>query len=281
MDNKPEAGKPAEFYIHAIHQTHYPYINVSEALFTPALNNFRRSISSVNPFAFRQIPSQDRMGFGLRYGNKFFSPDVFPNYVTFQKWFPTHYDPLSKQSFEGNDWSKEKHVPPHSHLAFTNEKLPRGCVRSIQNYKRCQMVNGDEKCKNESQDIIDICPNWALDSIKERTRWTAKVTAIQNIQYFKAMELSPYNKGRSVKDVPDKTWIDGTRLHLRPDTMWADERYSKVTQAEINEAKKRNAEREEAHKKKHAAHGHGHAAHHDHHADYQHVAKKHERPLYP
>jgi hypothetical protein len=29
--------------------------------------------------------------------------------------------------------------------------------------------------------------------------------------------------------VSDKTWVDGTREHLRPDTMWADERYAKIT----------------------------------------------------
>ena len=33
-----------------------------------------------------------------------------------------------------------------------------------------------------------------------------------------------YLQGRSAKDVSDKTWVHGTREHLRPDTMWADER---------------------------------------------------------
>jgi len=58
------------------------------------------------------------------------------------------------------------------------------------------------------------------------------------------MEVSPYNKGRTVNDVDgDKLWIHGTRNHLRPDTMWPDNRYSKITQSEINEAKKRYNER--------------------------------------
>jgi len=43
------------------------------------------------------------------------------------------------------------------------------------------------------------------------------------------MEVSDFNRGRDVSEVSDKTWIHGTRHHLRPDTMWADERYSKVT----------------------------------------------------
>ena len=33
--------------------------------------------------------------------------------------------------------------------------------------------------------------------------------------------------------------FQGTRHHLRPDTMWADDRYVKVTQKDINEAKER------------------------------------------
>jgi len=274
MEGKTSPKGGAEFYVHDIHQTHYPYINLSESTITPALTKIRRSIASFNPFAYSQVPSQDRMALGLRYGNKFYFPDLFPNYVTFQKWFPTHYDPLASENFKGVDWSTQK-IParPYSHFAFTVEKLPRACVRTIQTYKRCQMVNGDAKCKDEAQDILEICPNWALDAIKERTRWTAKVSAMQNIQYFRAMEVSPYNKGRSVTDVPDKTWIDGTRLHLRPDTMWADERYSKITQAEINEAKKRVQQREAAKPKpKHEEHPH---------YDFKHIERKTPRPLYP
>lgn len=43
------------------------------------------------------------------------------------------------------------------------------------------------------------------------------------------MELSEYNKGRNVSDVTDKTWVHGTRIHLRPDTMYPDERYANIT----------------------------------------------------
>jgi len=42
------------------------------------------------------------------------------------------------------------------------------------------------------------------------------------MEYHRAMAVSPYNEGRTVADVSDKTWIDGTRFNLRPDTVWAD-----------------------------------------------------------
>ena len=43
------------------------------------------------------------------------------------------------------------------------------------------------------------------------------------------MQLSDYNMARSVRDVSDKTWVHGTRKYLRPDTMYADERYANIT----------------------------------------------------
>jgi hypothetical protein len=36
------------------------------------------------------------------------------------------------------------------------------------------------------------------------------------------MEIPEYNKGRTVADVPLKNWDDGTREHVRPNTIWAD-----------------------------------------------------------
>jgi len=62
------------------------------------------------------------------------------------------------------------------------------------------------------------------------------------------MEVSSYNEGRTAADASDKTWTHGTRKHLRPDTVWADERYSKITQKEINEAQVRHSAREKQRK---------------------------------
>jgi len=120
------------------------------------------------------------------------------------------------------------------------------------------------------------------------------------------MKVSSYNKGRTAANVSDKTWVHGTRVHLRPDTVWADERYSKITQKDVNEAQVRHNAREakelakHPHKEEHG-HGHGHDDHHGHggkhgkidhtkshshdhlhkHTDYQHVGLKQKRDLYP
>lgn len=50
--------------------------------------------------------------------------------------------------------------------------------------------------------------------------------------FYKFLNITKYFyhfwilKGRSLKDVSDNTWVDGHRTKLRPDTMWADERYT-------------------------------------------------------
>ena len=51
------------------------------------------------------------------------------------------------------------------------------------------------------------------------------------------MEVPSYNQGRSVSNVPRRTWADGTANHLRPDSMWIDDRYVDITQAEVDQAK--------------------------------------------
>lgn len=271
---------PAEFYMYDVLGTHYPYYNVSQVLWNPYLTRVRKAVADFNPFAYRQVPNQARAAFGLRYGNSFYWADKYPNYVTFYKWFATHYDPLKDEQFSGKPthWTQQKFAPPNLIPAVTSEKLPRPCTKQIMIYNRCEMINGAEKCKKEGQEILEICPNWALDAIKEKHRWINKATAIQNKQYRAAMEVSEYNKGRTPTDVSDKLWKDGTRFKLRPDTMWADERYAKITQSEINEAKQRVAARDAA-RKAHAGH-HEHKHDHAHH-DSPYIATIRENPLYP
>jgi hypothetical protein len=295
MAEEVKPDLPGESWVLEVHGTHYPTVNAKLSSWNPLINDIRRNIANFNPFAYRQIPSQDRSAFGLRYGGHFFVPDVYPNGVYFNKMFPTHYNPLEAESRPAASWQIIDYAPaPHSHYAFTADALPKGCMRTVQNYKRCVMVNGKDKCEEESNDIIEICPNWALEGMKEAKRTWSKVEAIQNLQYHEAMRISPYNVGRTPKDVSDKTWIHGTRQYLRPDTMWADERYSKITQVEINEAKKRIADKEahkahhdgSHHKKDHGHHDdhkHGGVSHdHGHgHYDFKHAAVKQPRPLYP
>jgi hypothetical protein len=69
------------------------------------------------------------------------------------------------------------------------------------------MVNGAKKCGGEAYDILSVCPNWALDHMKEKNRFHAKAVAINNKVYASAMKEEEYNKGRTISDVSDKTWV--------------------------------------------------------------------------
>jgi hypothetical protein len=62
---------------------------------------------------------------------------------------------------------------------------------------------------------------------------------LNNKKFRDAMEVSSYNVGRTVANVPRKTWVDGTADKLRSDSMWIDDRYVDITQTEIDQAKER------------------------------------------
>lgn len=70
--------------------------------------------------------------------------------------------------------------------------------------------------------------------MKDNQRLKLKLEAQANLKYRRAMEVADYNQGRTVADVPSKNWIDGERTHLRPNSMWADDRYVDITQKEVD-----------------------------------------------
>ena len=83
-DSKKTKG-PGQIPAYDMLDTHYPVVNVNQALWNPLLTKFRRAVSSFNPFATQQVPSQDRIAFGPRWGNQFYRPDPYPNGVSFYR----------------------------------------------------------------------------------------------------------------------------------------------------------------------------------------------------
>lgn len=73
-----------------------------------------------------------------------------------------------------------------------------------------------------------------------------RLEALNNQKYRRAMEVADYNQGRTVANVGRRTWTDGTADRLRPDSMWIDDRYVDVNQAEIDQAKERIRARQQA-----------------------------------
>ena len=128
-------------------------------------------------------------------------------------------------------------ISPMPQISFEN--FPRHCTRTVDTYKTCLIANDDnkDKCANEGNDILSICPPWAVDKMKDNNTLKMKLEADANNKLKTVMEVPEYNKGRTIADIPQRTWADGERSKLRPNTMWADDRFADITQKEIDEAK--------------------------------------------
>lgn len=97
--------------------------------------------------------------------------------------------------------------------------MPKGCSNEIQIYKKCVKKSGNpQSCLDEKINIMEVCPKWTLELLRERKKNLMRATLIDNQTYRRAMEISDYNKGRSVADIKHtKTYRDGTPQQLRSD----------------------------------------------------------------
>lgn len=168
----------------------------------------------------------------------------YPTRITVDHTFPSHYDPFKNPRYVRPEGANPISIKPGFRLEF----FPRHCTRTVDSYRTCLIANDDDKnkCAHEGQDILAICPPWALDKMQENQRLKLKLEALANQKYRKVIEVADYNQGRTVADVPLKSWADGERTKLRPNSIWADDRYADITQKEVDEAKARVAKRNQA-----------------------------------
>lgn len=144
------------------------------------LNPIRRVIAPVNPFACQQVPTIDSVGLQDRYGNAFWSPFNYLSDNVYKKWFPNHYDALKDE-----DVTRTHQDKVHGYVAGPgikghiegkdDELYPRACYRAFKAYTTCKMVNGKEKCGEEMQNTVEICPTWCLEKMADRKRFDRKV----------------------------------------------------------------------------------------------------------
>jgi len=223
--------------------TRYPHLDIEGGF----RSSIKKLITPFNPFAVEQVATPNRLAFSQFKSHRFYAPDPLPNPIKFSRFVPVHYDALNDTTFnpvdeflEGQESSGTTSV-----TKLVKWEPPAVCTRYLSFYKRCSMINGADNCKEEEKEFLEICPNFALNDMRNAKIHQKKYRQVQLDEYKYAMEVSPYNKGRSIKDVDgSKRWIDGTASRLRPDTMWADGRYADVTEDEIVETRKRLAERQ-------------------------------------
>jgi hypothetical protein len=118
----------------------------------------------------------------------------------------------------GGDKTHGQHLYP----SYVPVNMPKGCNREIYNYKKCKEDGGSD-CTEKKISIVEVCPKWALELLRERKKIEMKATIIDNKTYREALKVEDYNKGRSLRDLKDKYAHLKT---IRRDGYWADDRYN-------------------------------------------------------
>ena len=103
--------------------------------------------------------------------------------------------------------------------------IPKGCYREIRKFQACSSKDGSDAqtCQAQKVSIMEVCPDHVLEALREKKKWFARAEVIDNETYRRAMQVSDYNRGRSVSDLKLKTWEHGTTL--KSDSLYEDDRY--------------------------------------------------------
>ena len=110
------------------------------------------------------------------------------------------------------------------YMTLTHSQIPRGCYREIRKFQACNQEKGSsEACMPQKMSIMEVCPDHVLEGLREKKKWVARAETIDNETYRRAMQVSDYNRNRSVSDLKLKTWAHG--YTLRSDSLYEDDRY--------------------------------------------------------
>jgi hypothetical protein len=67
---------------------------------------------------------------------------------------------------------------------------------------------------------MEVCPDHILEGLREKKKWMLRAEVIDNETYRRAMEVSDFNRGRSVSELKLKTWEAGMAHKLRSDSLF-------------------------------------------------------------
>lgn len=118
----------------------------------------------------------------------------------------------------GGDAANLQFVTP----TYSKSLIPKGCNREIIKYAQCRE---EEKgnCMEQKINIVEICPKYVLEQLRETKKVMMKATVIDNQTYRNAMQVSDYNKDRSLRDLKDKY---AHLKSIKKDGYWYDDRYN-------------------------------------------------------
>lgn len=107
------------------------------------------------------------------------------------------------------------------YMTLRPEMIPRGCYKEIRKYQKCADSTEDKsQCFAAKIDIMEVCPEHVLEALREKKKWYLRAEMIDNDTYKRAMQVSDFNKNRSVSDLKLKDWSYGKAANLRSDSLW-------------------------------------------------------------
>lgn len=110
---------------------------------------------------------------------------VYPNSVTFANHYPSFYNPYKDTRAKENTILTRTYPADNMQLKLRQIIPPRGCVRQLSFFNRCLNIHGGDKskCQNESLNILNVCPTFALEDLKQGRLYREKTLAIDQNSY--------------------------------------------------------------------------------------------------
>lgn len=201
-------------------------------------------VAPINPFRLRQhAHPHGYTVHGVRSHHKKEVMDRYPFKPRFEVQGPYHYDPTNDVKYEIEPGFNKMIPTSDHHISFDNDRVPYICEVNKKKLEVCKVMNGGN-CQQETDDFLEQCPNFALRVYRKNKQFNEKVKQIQRAEYQRAMKIGDYNRNRTMRDVSrNSSYDDGMAKNLRPDSMWVDERYSNITQQDIDAVKARLAKK--------------------------------------
>ena len=158
------------------------------------------------------------------YGNLDYSFNKYHrHYQAHDDWYP---DRKGKTLGMKNGGFCEPIMKQSKYMTLLPSFIPRGCYKEIRKYQICANRDHHDVCLNEKLNIMEVCHDHVLEGLREKKKWYLRAEVIDNQTYKRAMQVSDYNKNRSVSDLKLKTWEHGMAGNLRSDSVWEDDRYN-------------------------------------------------------
>jgi hypothetical protein len=200
-----------------VHSNLYKMLNPIRARYDYNPNNY-----SQMPYFLGHVPQLSWV-----YGNLDYSFNKYHrHYQAHDDWYP---DRKAKTLGHKNGGFCEPIMKQSKYMTLIPSFIPRGCYKEIRKYQICAAKGDADTCVNDKLSIMEVCPDHVLDGLREKKKWYLRAEVIDNQTYKRAMQVSDFNKGRSVTDLKLKTWEHGKAGNLRSDSIWEDDRYNPKT----------------------------------------------------